>query len=324
MAHHGTPKYHDGIHDMSIRQLECFVAVAEEQQFLRASRRLRMAQPPVSRLIQRMEQSLGVPLFERTSRGVVLTAVGDAMLAPARRVLSEMRRVAEAGRRAAVGDVGALSIGFSSSAAFSVLPTLIRAYRSANPAVHLTLRELTTADQIEQLETGLLDVAIARGPIARGGIVAASLHREPFVAVVPADHRLAARRRIRLGELAGDRFVFIPRYVAPAFYDGIMRACSKTGTALRIAEEAAEWHTIVGLVGANLGVSITPASLQRLAWTTVAFRPLLGPRVSAELVIAHRGEDPTPLVRGFVAVATGLGYRPESDQNPSQNAARRG
>lgn len=309
MAQPGTEKYHDGIDALSVRQLECFVAVAEEQQFARAARRLGMGQPPVSRLVQRMERALGLPLFARTPRGVSLTASGAAMLAPARRVLSEMRRVAEAGRRAAAGHVGSLNVGFSSSAAFSVLPTLVRAYRAAFPGVTLSLRELTTADQMAQLETGLLDVSIGRGPIDRPGIVAASLHREPFMAVVPAGHRLSGRAQIRLTDLSADPFVFIPRHVAPAFHDAIMRACVKAGAALRVAEEAAEWHTIVGLVGAGLGVSITPASLHRLAWTTVAFRPLVGARLAAELVVARRDEEPTPIVRGFLSVAGALGRR---------------
>jgi DNA-binding transcriptional LysR family regulator len=303
MTHRGTKTYLQGIPDLSIRQLECFVAVGEELQFVRAARRLGMAQPPVSRLIQRLENTIGIRLFDRTSRGVSLTVAGEAMLGPARRVLNEVRRVSDAGARAAAGESGSLHIGFSSSAAFSALPEVVRRYRIAWPRVQLTLRELTTAEQIADLEAGLLDVAIARGPIHRAGIVSTRLLREPFVAAVPSDHPLGAQQQVSLRSLAGERFVFIPRHVAPDFYDEIIRHCHRAHGAFRIAEEAAEWHTIVGLVGAGLGVSITPASLQRLAWTTVAFRPLADTRLTADLVVARRDEDPPPLVREFISTA---------------------
>ena len=120
-------QFQKGIPDISLRQLECFVAVADELQFVRAARRLGMAQPPVSRLIERLERSVGAPLFERGRRGVRLTPVGSAMLAPARRALIEARRAADAARRIAAGESGELSVGFSSSAVYSILPRLLRA-----------------------------------------------------------------------------------------------------------------------------------------------------------------------------------------------------
>jgi len=147
----------------SLRQLECLVTVAEEQSVARAARRLGMAQPPVSRLIHRLEAILGAPVFERAPRGMRLTAAGEAALGPARRAVTEARLAIESAQRAAKGDTGTLSVGFSSSAAFSVLPKLLRAYRRRYPDVHLELRERDTASLLSDVEEGLLDVVIARG-----------------------------------------------------------------------------------------------------------------------------------------------------------------
>jgi DNA-binding transcriptional LysR family regulator len=288
--------------DLSLRQLECFVAVAEELHVSRAARRLGLAQPPVSRLVTRLERNLGARLFERSRRGLRLTAAGEAILGPARRTLAEARCTASAARRAAAGEVGTLTIGFSSSAAFSVLPDVVRRYRARHPEVQITLRELVTARQFADVEAGLLDLAIARGPAPPTELVVRALHDEPFVAVVPKGHALARQRRVSLTALAAERFVFIPRHVAPLFHDAILRACHRAGAAFTAVEEAAEWHTIVGLVAAGLGVSIVPASLARLRWKSAVFVPLAPPRLVAELVLVHR-RDPAPLVAGFVRVA---------------------
>lgn len=302
MAQHGADLYLKGISDVSLRQLECFVAVADERRFVGAAKRLRMSQPPVSRLIHRLERTTG-KLFVRTAHGVELTPVGHAILGPVRRALAEVGRATEAARAAAEGQTGAITVGFSSSAAFSVLPGIIRRYRATHPDVELSLRELVTAEQLRDLEAGLLDVAVARGPISSAGLTASLVHREPFVAVLPVAHALAHHRHVALADLLRERFVFIPRHVAPAFYDSILQACRRAGATPVVREQAAEWHTIVSLVGAGLGVSIAPASLQRLEGEAVAFRPLKGARITADLFMACRSDDESPLVRAFVELA---------------------
>lgn len=225
------------------------------------------------------------------------------MLAPVRRALTEVRRARDAVRAAAEGHVGALSVGFSSSAAFSVLPDIVGRYRETFPAVQLSLRELTTAEQLRDLDAGLLDVALARGPIAAAGVATVLVEREPFLAVLPRAHPLASARAVALGDLIREPLVLIPRHVAPAFYDSILRACRRAGATPTVREEAAEWHTIVGLVGAGLGVSMVPASLQRLKGEAVVFRPLAGTRLKADLMLACRSDDTSPLVRAFVDLA---------------------
>lgn len=295
--------YLDGMGDASLRQLECFVAVAEEGRFVSAARRLGMSQPPVSRLIHRLEQAVGSRLFDRSPGGARLTPEGQAMLGPVRRALAEVRRAGEAARAAADGQAGSLSLGFSSSAAFSALPDLVRRYRAAHPQVHLSLRELVTAEQLRDLDARLLDGALARGPISRPGISTTAVEREPFVAVLSRTHPLVSRKRVPLSALLREAFVLIPRHVAPAFYDAILQACRRAGGTPTVHEEVAEWHTIVGLVGAGLGVSMVPASLQRLKDSGATFRPLDGMTFQAELLLAYRSDDPSPRVRALVEVA---------------------
>jgi len=247
---------------LSLRQLEFFVVLAEEVHYVRAAKRLGIAQPPLSRAIRRLERAVGVTLLDRTSRSVALTAAGRAMLAPARRPLAEAGRAADAAVRAADGESGELTVGFSASASFSVLPALIGRYRRRHPSVRLTLVEQTTSAQLADLESSLIDVAVARGPIISPALHGTVVCREPFQAVLPSDHALALRDAVPLSALAGERFVLFPRHVAPTFYDVLMAAFRAAGFSPTVGEEAAEWHTIVGLVGAGLGVAslLNPSS----------------------------------------------------------------
>jgi DNA-binding transcriptional LysR family regulator len=171
--------------DVELRVLRYFVAVAEELHFGRAAERVLVSQPALSRQIAGLEQQLDVRLFERTSRQVRLTDAGAVLLVEARRTLAQAERAVDIARRAGRGEVGRVRVGFLASASNSILPPVVRTFRTRYPSVALELNELLDDEQVRQLEEGQIDVgflrAVPNGAILRSEVVLteplASKHR---------------------------------------------------------------------------------------------------------------------------------------------------
>jgi DNA-binding transcriptional LysR family regulator len=300
---------------VELRQLRYFVAVAEELHFTRAAERLGISQPPLSQQIQKLEAELGVELFARTRRRVALTEPGRVLLEGARRTLAEAELALRDIRRAARGEVGTLTLGAVGSAWYALLPPLLRGYRERYPDVELVLRQLSTAQQVERLLSGTLDAGLLRPPIdvrtPRGHPAAANepsiatetIVREPLLAALPENHRLASRESIDLAELAGEPFIIFPRRYGPGGYDQIMALCRAAGFTPTIAQEAIEMHHITGLVAAGLGVALITASGRALRPAAIAYRPLAGITATWDLALAWRSDDRTPVLARFLDFA---------------------
>ncbi|MFC4117930.1 LysR family transcriptional regulator [Nonomuraea zeae] len=287
---------------MNLHQLRYAIALAEELNFSRAALRDGVRQPPFSQQIGKLEEELGVRLFERTTRQVRLTPAGEAFVAEARASLTHAALAAESARRVGRGEAGRLVVGFVGSAANFTLPKVLRHFRTRYPSVHVELRELPTAQQAEQLRQGLLDVGLLHAPLA--GLAAEVLTTrtvalELLLAALHADHRQAACRSLSMSALATDPFVMFPRRYGPALYDQITALARAAGFQPRIVQEAVQMQTIVGLVAAGIGVSIVPASLARQRRADVAFRPLAPAARGATLDVAWRTGDPNPMVHNF-------------------------
>jgi DNA-binding transcriptional LysR family regulator len=289
-------------HQIDLRQLRYFVAVAEHGGFRRAAERLHVSQPPLSQQVAQLEQRLGAALLVRSHRGVALTAAGATFLRDARMLLAELDRAVEAARRAGAGTTGLVRLGFVGSAAYPIVPDVVRAFRAAHPEVEVRLRELSTSEQLEALAAGALDVGFARTPLDERALELEPLATEPILAALPEGHRLAARRRLRLLELAAEPFVMFPRAHAPGFYDYLVNLVAATGTAPRIVQEAREMQTIVSLVAAGLGVTLVPASVQALGLRGAVYRPLHGSPRTELAVVRPRGYV-EPAVAAFLAIA---------------------
>src|SRR5262245_39648391 len=208
-------KYADGMPEL--RHLRYFIAVAEELNFSRAANRLRMAQPPLSLAIRQLEQEIGASLFHRTSREVRLTEAGTALLAGARRTLSEADAAVSAARRAAAGEGGRLRIGHNWSSHFETLPALGRAFAVAHPDVELLTEEMRPNRMPPALRSGTIDVALALYPDVVGELSYLPVRRERIVAVLSSSHPLAHEEAIALGALA-DEFLLFPREFAPRLH----------------------------------------------------------------------------------------------------------
>jgi DNA-binding transcriptional LysR family regulator len=287
---------------MNLQQLRYAVALAEELSFGRAALREGVRQPPFSQQIGKLEEELGVRLFERTTRQVRLTAAGEAFVAQARTSLAHAELAAEAARRAGRGEAGRLAIGFVGSATNLTLPRVLRRFRARYPGVQVELRELTTAQQAEELRQGLLDVGLLHAPLAGPAAEVLSTRtvaRELLLAAVPSGHPLAARAPLPVSALAGEPFVMFPRRYGSALYDRITAVARAAGFEPVIVQEAVQMQTIVGLVAAGIGVSIVPESVARLRRGDVVFRPLSPATRVVTLDLTWRTGDQNPVVRNF-------------------------
>ena len=290
---------------MEIRHLRYFVAVAEELHFGRAARRLRIAQPPLSRQIRDLEDEMEVQLFLRDRRGVALTQAGASFLGDVRGVLGALARAVDQARRADRGEVGKIRVGYVSSVAYSGLPEVLRAFRLKYPEVSIGLHEMPPAAQVKGLRDGEIDVGFVRAPMEESALESEVVRREPLVAALPASHRLASSRRIELSSLAREPFILFPRWRGPGFFDYIVGLCRAAGFSPSIAYEAAQLD-ILSLVAAGLGVSIVPSSIRAVRRAGIVFRPIVGnPR--ADLLVAWRAPEPSPVVREFVALVRKMG-----------------
>ncbi|HVA35984.1 MAG TPA: LysR family transcriptional regulator [Candidatus Dormibacteraeota bacterium] len=289
-----------------------FLAVAEEQHFGRAAARLHMAQPPLSQAIKRLEQELGVALFDRSSRPIIVTRAGRALLNEIRPVIEQTEYAIESARREGRTAGGRLEVGTVGSAAFLTVPRILRTFREAFPEVHLGVTELTTPRQADALRAGTIDVALLRPPVPDETLTSLVIQREPFLLALPSAHPLALREAqggepIDLREVREEPFVLFERMVSPVFYDRIVGLCRAAGFRPRIEQHANLFPTIVALVAAGLGVAIVPASIRCVQMDGVAFRTIAGDAMGAELAVAWRTGERSPAVLQLVEVARSLG-----------------
>ena len=288
---------------LEIRHLRYFVAVAQELHFGRAARRLGMAQPPLSQQIAALEKLLEARLFDRSSRQVQLTTAGRALLEEAAKILSLSERLKAVVAAAASGQSGTLSVGFSTSASLALVPPVFREFRERFPDVQLILREGQADDQLSDVEAGVLDVAVIRGPIKRPALRVETLRREAIMLVLPVAHPLATKSSVAWSDLAAYDFVLFPRVAAAAMYDAIIAQCSGAGFVPNIVHEATEWSTVSALIASGAGLGFAPASAARFHVDEIAFRALEGRTAIAEIAAAWRRDNTSPALRAFVAIA---------------------
>lgn len=295
-------------HEIELRHLRYFIAVAEDLHFGRAARRLHLSQPPLSQQIRRLEELLGYPLFVRTSRAVRLTSAGEVFLERARRTLRKMDEDVEAMRTVGRGEAGTLAVGFIGSGMLTAIPALLGQYRARFPGVNLQLREAYTSGVIGALKEGALDVGFLRDGGPTDGLEVETLFTEPFLAVLPARHPLAKRSRsIDARELATEPFVFFSPAAGTRAYEKPVSICEAAGFRPRVVQEAPQWLTIMRLVGAGLGVSIGPACTERIRTPEVVCRRLRTPAgtraAQSEIELAWRAGDNRPIVAAFCRMA---------------------
>lgn len=282
---------------LDLRKLRAFVTVVEEGSISRAAERLFIQQPPLSRLLQGLEQDFGVPLLVRQPRGVVATDAGSVLLQEARALLSRADQLEAAMQRAAQGKQGSITVGFTSSSALhSFVPEVLRRYREIYPTVSTQLEEAGSTELLQGVLAQRIDLAFVRMPVH--GMPELKVERvlqEPMLVALPAGHRLATQPRnepISLKLLANEPFVLYRRPAGQGLYDAILAACFRAGFSPQIVQEAPRLTSCLSLVGAGLGVSIVPQSITRLGGEGMVFLPLVAQaQLSAPLYLARREDS---------------------------------
>ncbi len=301
---------------VELRLLRYFVAVAEELHFGRAARRLLLAQPSLSAQIRKLEHDLGTPLFVRDRRHVALTSAGQAMLEPARRVLAAAAELPALARGAA--GVGTLTIGFVPYARGRLLPRLLGAFHRERPGAHVTVRACGDSREVlTELGDGRVDAGILRTPVAAPWCQVATLAVEPFYAALPAAHPLAAGERIRLGDLADEKFALFPRDLNPAAHDHLMGFFAEAGFAPTIGQASRRMDESLVFVAGGSGVGLFPASVaDTVSDRAIAFRSIVDPTPTVEIVLGWDTNGPNPLIAPLVTVARALREDLSAERQP--------
>jgi DNA-binding transcriptional LysR family regulator len=284
---------------IDLRQLRYFQAVAEELHFGRAAARLAIAQPALSRQIQQIEEELGTPLLRRTQRRVELLPAGALLLERSRAIQQEVARTVSDVRRTGAGELGRLSLGFIHSSTYGLLPSLIRRFRQLYPGIELQLHEMPITEQHAALLRGTIDVGLLRVQQAPPELEVLPVLSDPFVLAVPANHPLAERSRVRLRSVAGEPFVMFAAAEAPLLNDRVQAMCRQAGFTPNVVQHATQIHTVVGLVGAGLGVAVVPASGRNLHPRQVRFIQIADKTDPVHVALAWRRGHETPASRSF-------------------------
>jgi DNA-binding transcriptional LysR family regulator len=288
-----------------IRHLWLFLAVAEERNFGRAAARLGMSQPPLTEQIQVLEQALKVKLFDRSRRGAQLTSAGAAILPAVRKFSAQMEALELAVREAVAGHGTLLTIGAVTSAMLDPLPQLVAKLRTSYPDITVSVKEIDSAEAVQALESGDLDLAFARlegdlGP----NVKAAPLAIDVLAVAVPSAHPLANKARIRMADLSNEGFVMFPRQVSPAYFDTLVLSCRSHGFTPRVLHEARSVASQIALVGCGQGIALVPSRLKKLAADAVVFRPLKERIAVVSTALAWNAARPNPIVEAAVALVT--------------------
>jgi DNA-binding transcriptional LysR family regulator len=294
------------IFGMELRQVRYFVAIAETGSYTRATDVLTIAQPSLSQQIAKLEDELGTKLFDRTARGIVLTAAGAAFLIEARSMLDLAERARMSARWAGQGKTGTLTLGYTRSTPFDLLTDLVTRYIERSPAVVLQFREVSSLQQTEELLAGRIDAGIHRVTTrsAAGGEIEhlTIRHEQLHIAIATKDERFAARDSVTLKELADIDFIFFPRDNGEPFHDDLVEICRNAGFEPNIAYTVSEMRLILGLVAAGLGCTMVPNAMARLAFPGIHFMRQEPPE-SLEFVLAWSNARSVPTLQGLLAGA---------------------
>lgn len=286
---------------MELRLLHYFVTLAEELHFSRAAQRLAMSQPPLSVAIKQLEAELQSQLFERSSKGVRLTAAGEHLLGKARQLLALSQQAAQETRDIAQGARGHLRLGFVGSSLYRGLPQALERLQQSHPRVRVDMLEANSAEQILGLQQMRLDMALVHSIQPPDGIASQLIVEEPFVVCLPERHPLCAHAAIALAELQDDRLILFSSLVSPAYHQRIYDMCLAHGFAPEVRHEVRHWLSVISLVSLGQGVALVPEALARVGMPRLVFRPLLGAHPSSEMLAMWRRSPANPLVQALLA-----------------------
>jgi DNA-binding transcriptional LysR family regulator len=288
---------------MELRHLRYFLAVGEEQHYARASRRLGVAQPALSRQIQDLEKEIGFKLFDRMPRGVKLSAAGKLFLEDTRRILQEVSEATARAARVACGQSGTLRVGFAENASWhGVVPDSFRRFREQQPDAELLLQPAASLEQLDAIRSGRLDAGFVNFmPKADPELDQLAVAAQRVELAVPKRHPLAKLTKVSLRDLVDVPFIWFPRRASPTFHDRLMHECYRGGLkSPRIVQEGLNEATILSLVSTGLGVGWVLGSARWRCPLTVVILPVVDLKMLVRLALAWRRDNTSPLLARFI------------------------
>ncbi len=287
---------------MELRHLRYFVTVAGELNISRASARLRISQPAVSRQLRDLETELGVTLFRREKPGLKLTPAGESFLAHARDLL---RRSGDAVKQMAAFRESAretLTVGYIAPVLASILTPALRKFAAQHATIEVALREMPPGEQGKALREGRIDLALLGNPCpeVEREFAVTVLRRIPLQAVLPDNHLLALRKRLALAELEGESFIGFAEEKFPGRKAAICAACQSAGFTPRFRHHVENLSALLALVASGKGVTLAPAEVSQLPHPQAVFVSLKPPVPSIESAAAHRKNDASPALRDLL------------------------
>jgi len=281
---------------MELRHLRYFQTVAQELNVTRAAERLHMAQPPLSRQIRQFEEEVGVALFDRVGRGLKLTEAGRFLLEQSTQLTQRLEETIESTRRIGRQEKRWFGIGFVPSVLYGVLPELIRELRASEQQVEVGLAEMITVEQVAALKSGRIDLGFGRIALSDPAIRQQVVMAEPLVAALPANQPPPGRDALTPKGLASRPFILYPARPRPSYADHLLSLFRAQGLQLRVAQEANELQTALGLVAAGVGITLVPASIQRLHRDDVKYFDIDAPGFVSPVIMSYREGDTSPFL----------------------------
>jgi len=288
---------------MKLHFLHYFVVLAEELHFGRAANKLAITQPPLSSAIKSLEAELEVQLLIRDSKHVELTQAGVAFLEEARQILEQVARASNVAKIVARGMRGRLEIGVTGSLVYREVPAIVRQFNAEMPGVDVVLREMSSADQLNELLRGQIHAGFINASTVPPQLASLPMGEDEFVLCLPEDHPNAQGDTVDLIQLADERFVMFSRDVAPANYDNVVAIFSHAGIHPKTTHAARQWLTIVAMVANGLGVSLVPRTLARSRVHGVKFMRISGEQVLAPAMLVWNPAYYLPTIRSFIECA---------------------
>jgi DNA-binding transcriptional LysR family regulator len=279
---------------MDLRHLNYFLVLAEELHFGRAAERLHISQPPLSRMIQQIENDLGILLFERTKRSVILTPAGLDFLQDAKQMILQMQTVKKRLAIYGQGETGTLRIGYVGAVMHSKLPSLLAMFTKTLPHISLQFEELPNHNLVHELNNGTLDVAFVRTWLHPEKLEEKLILSEPFVAVLPINHSLSNKKIISIKELINEKFITFTRECGPTIFDSFLVMCSNAGFTPQISHHASQLNSVLRLVESGFGISLLPEQVEQGYALNLKFIPLENVEEAVPLIMLTRKENPNP------------------------------
>jgi len=279
---------------MDLRHLNYFLVLAEELHFGRAAERLHISQPPLTRMIKQIENDLGVLLFERTKRSVILTAAGVELLQDAKQMVLQMETVKKRLTIHGKGETGTLKIGYVGAVFHSRLAMLLSTFAKNFPHISLQFEEQANYSLLHGLNNGTLDVAFVRTWLHPQGLEEKLISEEPLVAVLPAKHRLATKSKIDVKQLKNETFITFTMECGPTLFDSFLAICSNAGFTPHIVHHASQLNSVLRLVESGFGISLLPENIELGYNLKLKFIPLENSRETVPLIMITRKENSNP------------------------------